>query len=68
MQTAEAYMQTEPKAFAVQICPQDTILHGTAIHISSKCSDRKAWANNVDPDQMLQNAASDHGLPCLPLI
>ena len=21
--------------------------------------DRQAWANNVDPDQMLQNAASD---------
>ena len=24
--------------------------------------DRKAWANNVDPDQMLQNVLSDQGL------
>ena len=30
--------------------------------------DRQAWANSVDPDQMLQNAASDQGLQCLPLI
>ena len=33
-----------------------------------KCWDRQAWANSVDPDQMLQNAASDLGLHCLPLI
>ena len=26
------------------------------------------WANSVDPDQMPQNAASDQGLHCLPLI
>ena len=30
--------------------------------------DGQAWANSVDPDQMLQNAASDQGLHCLPLI
>ena len=30
--------------------------------------DRLAWANSVDPDQMLQNAASDQGLHWLPLI
>ena len=31
-------------------------------------SDRQAWANSVDPDQMLQNAASDQGLHCKPVI
>ena len=30
--------------------------------------DRHAWTNSVDPDQMLQNAASDQGLHCLLLI
>ena len=30
--------------------------------------DRQAWANCVDPDQMPQNAVSDQGLHCLPLI
>ena len=30
--------------------------------------DRQAWANSVEPDQMLQHAASDQGLQCLPLI
>ena len=30
--------------------------------------DRQVWANSVDPDQMLQNAASDLGLHGLPLI
>ena len=27
-----------------------------------KYSDRQAWTNNVDPDQMPQNTASDQGL------
>ena len=31
-------------------------------------SDRQAWANGIDPDEMLQNAASHLGLHCLPLI
>ena len=31
-------------------------------------SDRQVWANSIDPDQMLQNAASDQGLHCLSLI
>ena len=31
-------------------------------------SERQAWANSVDPDQAPQNAASDQGLHCLPLI
>ena len=31
-------------------------------------TDRQTLANSVDPDQMLQNAASDQGLLCLPLI
>ena len=26
----------------------------------------QAWANSVDPDQMLQNAAPDQGLHCFP--
>ena len=26
------------------------------------------WANSVDPDQTQQNAVSDQGLHCLPLI
>ena len=30
--------------------------------------DRQAWANSVDPEKTLQNAASHQGLPCLPLI
>ena len=30
--------------------------------------DRQAWANSVDPDETLQNAASYQGLYCLPLI
>ena len=29
---------------------------------------RKVWANNIDPDQTPQNAASDQGRYCLPLI
>ena len=29
---------------------------------------RQAWANSEDPDQTPQNAASDQGLHCLPLI
>ena len=34
----------------------------------STYSVRQAWANSVDPDQTPQNAASDQGLHCLPLI
>ena len=30
--------------------------------------DRQTRANSIDPDQMLQDAASDHGLYCLTLI
>ena len=30
--------------------------------------DRQAWANNVDLDQMRQNAAFDQSLHCLPVI
>ena len=33
-----------------------------------KYSDRQAWANGVDPDQMPQNVASDQGLHRLPLV
>ena len=32
------------------------------------CSDRQAWANSIDPDEMQQYAASHLGLHCLPLI
>ena len=32
------------------------------------CSDRKAWANSVDPDQTPRFAASDLDLRCLPFI
>ena len=31
-------------------------------------TDRQAWANSADPDEMLQNTASHDGLHCLPLI
>ena len=34
----------------------------------AKYSDRQAWANSVDPDQMLHYAASDQGLHCLLMI
>ena len=40
------------------------LVHGK----NRKYWDRKSWANSVDPDQVLQNAASDLGLHCLPLI
>ena len=33
-----------------------------------KLSNQHAWANSLDPDQTPQNAASDQGLHCLPLI
>ena len=34
-------------------------------HIYRKYLERRAWTNSIDPDQMLQNAASDLGLYCL---
>ena len=37
-------------------------------HSYIKYLDWQAWANSVDPDQMLQTAASDLGLYCLPII
>ena len=37
-------------------------------HNNPKYWDRQAWANSVNPDQMLQNRASDQDLYCLPLI
>ena len=37
-------------------------------HIYPMFSDRQAWANSVDPDEMPQNVASHQGLHCLPLI
>ena len=37
-------------------------------HSYSKYLDRQVGANSVDPDQVLQNAASDQGLHCLQLI
>ena len=37
-------------------------------HIYYMYLDRQAWANSVDPDEMLQNAASHQGLHCLPFI
>ena len=37
-------------------------------HKNPKYWDRQACANSVDPDQMPQNAASDQGLHCLPLV
>ena len=49
-------------------CRTTTILPFPSYGIYSKYSDRQVWANSVDPDQMLQNAASDQGLHCLPLI
>ena len=38
------------------------------VFIYTMFSDRQAWANSVDADQMPQNVASDQGLHCLPLI
>ena len=40
----------------------------TDYHIYHKYSDRQAWANSVDPDEMPQNVASHQGLHYLPLI
>ena len=41
---------------------------GIEYSIYPKYSDRQAWANNVDPDQMPHSVASDQGLHRLPLI
>ena len=35
-------------------------------HINPKCSDGQVGANNLDPDQTPQNAASVQDLSCLP--
>ena len=40
----------------------------SSLHPYSTYSERRAWANIVDPDQMPQTAASDQGLHCLPII
>ena len=37
-------------------------------HIFPQYSNPGLWANCVDPDQTPQNAASDQGLHCLPII
>ena len=37
-------------------------------HINTRYLDRQDCANRVDPDQTPQDAASDQGLHCLPLI
>ena len=50
-------------------CRQPILLmYMTDYHIFPKYWDRLACANSVYPDQMPQNAASDHSLQCLPLI
>ena len=36
-----------------------------SIPIYAKNSDKQAWANIVDPDQIMQNAASDQVQHCL---
>ena len=38
------------------------------MHSLSKYLGKQACVNNVHPDQMLQNVASDKGLHCLPFI
>ena len=43
-------------------------MHHRAYHNYPKYWNRHVWANGVDPDQMLQNLASDQGIHCLPLI
>ena len=43
-------------------------VYNKALPYFPKFSDRQAWPNSLDPDQMLQNAASDQGLHCLLLI
>ena len=43
-------------------------LSDTGYHIFTLSIQTQAWANSVDPDQMMQNAASDQGLHCLELI
>ena len=36
------------------------------MYIYPKYWGKQAWTNSVDPDQMPQNVASDHGLHFLP--
>ena len=38
------------------------------IVLTVRIREKKAWANSVDPVQTPQNAASDQGIHCLPLI
>ena len=45
----------------------DNFYMGIYFCIYPKYSDKEAWANGVDPDQM-QNVACDQGQHCLPLI
>ena len=37
-------------------------------HIYHMYSDKQTWANSIDPNETPQNAASQQGLHCLPLI
>ena len=54
--------------FSNDYVPTNDTYKTAAYHYNQKYADWQAWANCVDPDQMLQNAASDQGLHCLPLI
>ena len=55
------------KAFVLDLCHEKQHIKGD-YHSNSKYWDRQAFANSVDPDEMLQNAASHLGLYCLPYI
>ena len=45
-----------------------TVSYQTVHHINRMYSDRQAWANSIDPDEISQNTASHQGQHCLPLI
>ena len=65
-----SHWNTQKKTHFIQGWMQDDFWGGliwSNYHTYSTYSDRQAWANIVDPDQMPQNAASDQGLHCLPL-
>ena len=61
------------KKYNTNICKINHIsryedLNYASYHINPKYWDRQAWADSVDPDQMLKNKASSQDLYCLQFI
>ena len=62
--TYDKYAMKYETLLTVHVSSWSGIMYNSRIY--SRCWDRQAWANSVDPDQITQNAVSDlgiHGLP-----